>query len=406
MIVKKTLGHYKRKLESLYREVYANYLMTGDQIGDIGNDDWYENDSDSRNSLKMMLHVGDEEAKAVMNLLKQVKLSCQENPEQSCIYHLLRHNCVDVMQEVFKQAGGSGYFVDYFTDEQLNYGHLNTPSKLFEFKAAEYGLIKSRGLQRYLKMNFQKIWNVQDESNPNGDQKNSAFVESNELSEHFFHPFQTAENGTSSALNESYSLSKPIPEQGKRVFNAPIGEQFVFSDVFKLGVVIGKIAVNTFGFLSDLWCKSIGDKATKEEFSEWHQYEKNRLIDLSTQLEDMDAIVDEQVKEIEDLILELESAGEIDDGHPQIIDRDGIHNSGNFLNLKLFREVNSKWKKLSHQIIDARMDAIELKEELNRLKRSFGLLTKAYLERIGEKINQKVSFVDELSKQVGLLFLS
>lgn len=108
-----------------------------------------------------------------------------------------------------------------------------------------------------------------------------------------------------------------------------------------------------------------------------------------------------ELEEIEETLLDAscESIKSIDDEINQIKDS-GLYSLEDQLRLDGLKAEKNAWRKLRHHIIDLQFDAVKLEEELDYLKRSYGLPTKSYLENLQKKIallsDQSAEFKSQL----------
>lgn len=325
----------------------------GDQKGTVNNENWYEDDSDSRNSLKIMFYVDDNQAKAALDRIKEVAASCKsKNPEIACLYNFIQRNCVDFIQEIFVSAGGKGNFAGYFTDEQLNYGYLESPTRLYEFKAMNYAYLNTRGFPHYLRSGLQhNINNLYNTMGYGSIIGKDAFMQTFPLP----HKFQTLEPA----------------------------DWNIRGTIF-LGMVLAVGASKVFNYFSDLWLRS-GETVSNEFFVEWKQAGIKVLESLSKKLDEVEDVIDGMQNEINEEIEALKKK----ERKPK-----------NEMMLDLCEQDKTKWKILCNKRIDLLCDLTVLNQEMDKVLNSNKPLSKAYLDNFAQRI-EKVSeeckyFIDAL----------
>jgi Ankyrin repeats (3 copies) len=308
-------------------DVYENLFK--DQKGSVQREDWYENDSDSRNSLKITFYVDDKQAKAALNTIQEVSDSCKKEPEKSCVYNAVKRNCVSFVQEVYRSVGGRGDFAELFTGEQMNYGHFLTPSRLYEFKAVSYAYVKSR-----------------------------LFPEPQETIQNIYQNHLGNEKSAASAV-----LSTPQPQ------SQPLQSIGIGSAVL-LGFVLPVAATRAFDYLSWLWSRQ-GEAVSKEDFNQWNA--KKRMIGQ--------ALSDDLV-ELKGVFTEMRSF--LDSETAFIKTREKVDGAALYVN----EMEQAKWRKLEQKRIDLLCDWITLKSEIKELRKKGSLPSKSYLNRLDGMISQ------------------
>lgn len=336
-----------------------------DQIGHIQREEWYENDSLTKNSLKIMMYVDDKAAKSALDQIKDVEYSCQDNPEKACRYHMLERNCVDFVQEVFASAGGTGDFVDYFTEEQL--GYLPLPHRIWEFKAASYGFIRSRGVTKYLlgaipakiASTFQWLGSSVGLAERNIPLSNT-FVHIKQLTHEAPAQPQQEIPGNASTEQPDATTTSTDSKASPLQLPDPI-------DTVRVAVTIAFIAKNALGYLGHLYTLTVGEKAESTEVFKFLKKTKVRLDDLE-ELEDwLNFELSESYQKIED----IEASKDIEDGEDQ---------------LENARKHLKEMTALSDRQIDLYAEGLELKIQLKRLKRSKVIPTKKFINQLNQRV--------------------
>ena len=351
--------------------IYEQYLMTQEQVGNVGNEDWYENDSDTRNSLKIMFIVDDDQAKAALGAVKDVTQSCKDNPEKSCRYHMTTRNCVDFLQEVFTSAGGSGDFADYFTDEQLGHGHLTTPTRLYEFKAVDYTFIRSRGMPHYLRAGtYQTIGKVFNLTAWTGEgylqfaPLPNKFVQIKELVPSTAGQLNAKPHEPEEASSKEQEISESIPMP---TYNVSL------TDNINLARTIAKMATNLFSGLADFWHRSgPGEKGATEDFQEL----KDHIAPLFRVLRKQDKLENSIMEEI----------GRIDEQ----IEHLKLEEKPNEGDLEKLIINKNKLVQLSDELLDLYFKGLEIKKQIKTLDKIYTVPNKKYVVHLSDQIQELI----------------
>lgn len=336
-----------------------------DQIGNIQREEWYENDSLTKNSLKIMMYVDDKAAQSALGQIKDVEYSCVGNPENACRYNFLKRNCVDFVQEVFEKAGGAGDFVDYFTEEQL--GYLPLPHRIWEFKAVGYGFIRSRGVIKYLVGAAPaKIVNtVQWLGSTFGLAERNV-----PASNTFVHIKQLRLQAPTQPKQET--PRNESQEEPKSTTTSADSQEFPLQlpdpiDTVRVAVTIGYIAKNALGYLSHLYTLTVGEKAEPTEVFKFLSKVKFRLDDL---------------EELEDWL-----NFELGESYQKIEDIEAIEESEVSLNqLEEAQKHLKAMTALSDRQIDLYAEGLEIKIQLKRLKKSKVTPTKKFISQLEQRV--------------------
>lgn len=385
----KSLGAKKRWLAHTVRETLATFR---DQVGSIGNEDWYENDSDTRNSLKIMFILDDNQAKSALGKIKEVSLSCKENPEKSCRYHLTQHNCMDFLQDVFESTGAKGDFIDYFTDEQLDYGHLHSPSKIWEFKAIDYGFIRSRGMPQYFRAGtHQKISNAfETVASTLGFDFSVAhkFVHIEELMPPSPPPSFVVQEPISTlpsfVVEEPISPPPPTDESETQVVKSessfPLSSYPVsLADNINLARTVSKLAANLVSSVGYFVSRSVGTKATTEEVGQvvaaWSSDIKeslDKLDGLEYWINNDHNTINEEIEKLTQTIAESQA------NEPDLSSL-----KARLQHLKLRKATITR---ISDKQIDLIFKGMELKRQVKLLQKSHSLPTKSFVTKLESEI--------------------
>jgi Ankyrin repeats (many copies) len=337
-----TLGTYTGNLKThvargLRENIHIGYMLTKEQVGEVGNEDMYESISDVNNSLKIMFYVDDAQATAAMKTVKKAMDSCKNNPSEACRYQFLQHNCIEFLQDVYQSTGGAGNFGSFLTDQQLSHGHLNSVRYVNRFRAHNYAFVRSRGMEHYLKYGLGWKVDSQFQSLPSREVQRLHLTDHSEECE----------------AAPQYSMSAPsYPWQ-------------LVDDVM-LGAVLIKAAVNTYHFVSNLWVKMVGEKVLEEDFLAWQTQQAKVLKTVMDQLKAFGSTIDSDLIEIDCMQEE---------------------------NVKQERSILGKFW---NDYIDLLFDGFKLEEEFDALKSSRSLPTKAYLADLNKKIASLVAQADAL----------
>lgn len=462
----KKLEEAKKKYEMYKNEAKSAYSqLTQDQYGNLIDDTEYEYSSDQTNALKIMFYLDDEQAKTALSTINDVKFSCSQNPEKSCYYNAVNRNCVDVANEVFTSVGGQGYFADFFSNDQLNYGHLESPSRLWEFKAVNWGYIQSRGIPYYLASGvYQGINNIFNNIVPRFYPVNDLFAKS--FPTNF--KFQTLDETISQIHVEDISETSPtvdnessnsplassikglsfetpsshtpdeflIENTGHTAIEAisvrqlPIQEQSPtslapssqpllasvtaqqspqspsensasFNSHLMLAAVVTRIAIDIFKKISEI-STFFGEKVTSEKFSEWLSLQNEKIDHISKGLVEMEESIDLVSENI------IQRINEIKKDNDEILNMSGVndrqqYNQEEKIQLEIYNEEKSKWHKISDKHIDASFKLLEIKEQMKRLTKQQDLPSINYLENLNAKISELNIAYHEIRAQIELL---
>lgn len=373
-------GNTKRYVgRDILPAIRRNYMMLHKQIGDSGNEDISEGQSDENNFLKIMFYVNNTQAKAALEAMRKKIDSCRENPVDGCVYYVLDRNCVDFMQDIYQSAGGQGDFARFLTDQQLSHGHVTlSPSNLQAHRAHNYAFVRSRGMEHYLKYGFGETlnkmshfftpltgWNLNYRSLPNPFVK---YANSN-----FFN----------SRLIKTTDLpSVALMHHGTAEARQPIYQSYIHDDAL-LGIVLIKTAINAYNFVKDTWGKIFGERVTAEEWTDWQNGQEyslrislDRLHSIGSDIDEAFVAIDNEIDEIKEKVLLY------NDPMASVL----LYSMEDKLSLELMQKARSGISKLWNQYIDLQFEGIELEDELNRLKIDGRLPTKTHLANLEKRI--------------------
>ncbi|MDP1835074.1 MAG: ankyrin repeat domain-containing protein [Chlamydiales bacterium] len=236
------------------RNSYKQYVKPGlqlvlEQYGASSEEQWYENNSEVINSLKLQFFLSDSQAQESYKRIKKVSKSCREDKKEACLYRFSSANCVDFVQSVLSASGKSGKLMDYVTDAQMGYGHLRSPSLLYDFKAIEYAYIQSRGSIGYT-------------------------LAGAGLSSHHF------------ADAEELKMEDDTPTHPPAL-NTPTNLQNLVATV-SLGLVLSKGLENLARSLKTAWIKNTGERISDKEATKFSSVTLGKLKRTSEKLFDLD----------------------------------------------------------------------------------------------------------------------
>ncbi|MDP1835469.1 MAG: ankyrin repeat domain-containing protein [Chlamydiales bacterium] len=359
-VIKKTVGSFAREARYAYQDyIVNNFMMTQEQVGNIGNENWYENDSDTRNSLKIMFYVTDDQAKKALDTIHTVETSCVDNPEQACSYFLTSENCIDFVSKVFKNAGGAGEVMDYVTDQQVGYGHLHSPTRIFEFKAVEYAYIKARGFSHYLKAGTYVTLNSLVNLLPFVHQ--DLALNSYSLPHHFVNakallPPTTSVTTGIPQLVGSINPKSTSPSNWEGSSQARELETFSvnpaltsgFADNLALTLVLSHTATNCFKGIKNWWAWHKGEKASSRVVKDFCTNSKTTVKKQIKILEAIDQDLSDQRTEI----------------------YQGIEESDGVEELQYFYALKKQLNRLQGQQLDLVYEGMELSQSYKKMTRS------------------------------------
>lgn len=397
----KSLGANKRWLAHTIRESTATFR---DQVGSIGNEDWYENDSDTRNSLKIMFILDDKQAKSALETIKDVTLSCKENPEKSCRYHLTGHNCMDFLQDVFASTGAVGDFVDYFTDEQLDYGHLHSPSKIFEFKGVDYGFIRSRGMPHYLRAGmYQKLSHVYNSFASTIGLEESTMQDFS-LPHKFVHIDQLMPPPAPPPFIVEEPTSTPPPSEEAKTETPEVKPETPFPlssypvsivDNINLARTVTKMAANLFSSAGYVVNRSVGKKVNSEEVVQVVETWSTEIKDSLKNLNDLELWINYEHNNVNE---EIESLTDrLEESQPNQADVPALLKQLQDLKLRKAHIIRTSDKQ-----IDLVFKGMELKRQVKMLGKSHSLPTKHFVEKLEQDLSdftkEALNFAIEFEK--------
>lgn len=400
-VAKENVGHYLWEVKRyLKQELKKGYLLTQERAGRVGNEDWYENHSDTKNLLKIMFYLSDEQAKGALDTIKGVTLSCKENPEKSCRYFLTQRNCVDFVREVYHGTGATGEFADFFTDEQLAQGHLHAPSQIHEFRAVNYAYLRSRGMHPSYLENLNRLNQVYNSVGSFLNWEPDYFK-----AEHFPHkissiqellPSQIALSQTPTALatfpeplnpqqssneipDESPSISRPYSASG--------------ADQVSLAVVVGKMAYNCFTSLSSFLSQKVGEKASLNEAEELCKTGMEILGKGFALIDPLEEIIDDAKSDLEAEIVRHSNFDDNGDLIPVYTEEQKIAVDKYNRELAKLSKANSLW-------VDLTFKGVEINEQLTKLERSTSTPTKKFLDDLQMQLDTFKRECNELHSQL------
>jgi Ankyrin repeats (3 copies) len=316
------------------------YHFLGKRPGRVGNDDFSESESDVHNLLKIDFYLDDPQAKTALNTIQNIESSCNEQ-DASCMFSLTGSNCIDFMQKVFKSSGSDGHFASYLSAEQLSYE-----------RTGNYALTRSRGVEFFLKYSFgsmgQKVYQA---LTPLLGPDLGLFTESSQTN-------QTKD------IDEVYNT-----EQGLLP-----AYQFNLCDSIMLGAFLIKAAADTYHFMSDLWVKTVGEKTSADELSEWLNEQKEILRVAKRALK----LISNQMSWME------------------------IHQKISGLEDEALNKTENECKKFRDSYIDLLFDGIELEDKLKFFEKRKFLPTKNYLKKLKKKIEKFSSDCKNFTKKADL----
>jgi ankyrin repeat protein len=223
-----------------------------EQYGSIQEELWYENDSTTRNSLKVQFFLTDSQSQEAFKRIMQVSSSCRGTTKEACIYRFSSANCVDFVHSVFSASGANGQIMDYVTDAQAGFGHLLSPEQLYQFKAMDYAYIQSRGLTGY------------------------ALATAGLLPDQFANAEELA------GEDDLNTLAVPPP------LNTPTLNLHQMVATAALGLVLSKELGNLARSIKTIWIKNTGERTSLEEATEFSALALAGLKKISNQLFDLD----------------------------------------------------------------------------------------------------------------------
>jgi hypothetical protein len=145
------------------------------------------------------------------------------------------------------------------------------------------------------------------------------------------------------------------------------------------------VAFDAHRFVTVLWGKIVGEKVSREEFSQWRETQESLLTDAMNMLDFIGAEIDSRLVELDELIDNVKK--EILFDNPEF----GIlYHTDDKSTLDALKAERSGLSKLWNDYIDLQFDGMELEEELDLLKGIRGLPTKTHLA--------------DLEKRIGILF--
>lgn len=355
--------------------VFDFYLKFKEQPGQVANEEWYESECDSLNTIKLMFYMSDEQAKQALETVQDVTLSCRENPEKSCRYHMTSQNCMDFLQEVFASTGSRGDIMDFLSDDQIGQGHMFSPRSLYEFKSLDYGFIRSRGLPHYLSAAlYPKINHVFNTIAPQIGIEQDAFAKANPLPEKIISvqefvgrlPHEVAVPLPSESIPTEESFTVEAEELSPTTSNpAPVPYTVSLADNISLAVVATKIAWNALSGLGSLWTTLTDEKATDSAI----KHALDTLPVVTEKLSMLDRMNDVLALELEILDEELEE-----------------NNSQETINT--LRSDRASLIRMSNEYIEICTQGYQLEEELKRVGASYSKPTATYIEGLKNRLQE------------------
>lgn len=362
-------------LQAFLPSFFDFYLKFKEQPGQVANEEWYESECDSLNTIKLMFYMSDEQAKQALDTVQDVSLSCRENPEKSCRYHMLNENCMDFLQKVFASTGSQGDLIDFLSDNQIGQGHLFSARKLYEFKSLDYGFIRSRGLPHYLSAAlYPKINEAFNTIAPHLGIEQDAFAKAHPLPEKIINlqefvarlPHEVAIPLPTEEIPKEGNFTTAEVEQTLTTSNlGPIPYTASIADNISLAFVATKIARNALSGLGSLWNTFTDTKATELAITQVLV----KLPMVSEKLSDLDRMNDVLDLELEILDEELEESQSQD-----------TTNS--------LRKERASLIEMSNEYIELSTQGYQLEEELKRVKESYSKPTTSYIEALENRLQE------------------
>jgi len=102
--------------------------------------------ADEKNSLKVSFVMTEEQTQKLESYVETLKKSCDNKSAEHCLYFAPTKNSVTFIQDAFRVAGLEGDPFDYFSEEQLANGELNSFAYLYAHKALLFVRITSQEL--------------------------------------------------------------------------------------------------------------------------------------------------------------------------------------------------------------------------------------------------------------------
>jgi Ankyrin repeats (3 copies) len=333
--------------------------------GVVGNEDISESFADVNNLLKIKFYLDDQQAKSALKRIQKTESACNDPYNPTCVFSPAGKNCVDFMLKIFKSAGGRGDFASYFADNQLSSGRTQL-----------YAFMRSRGVGMPL------VGKIINEFSPIiGLEK-----------DYFFKSFPPSNLIVDRIENPSSVREIDLPQEvfpqiapGKDPENCLPPYPLYFAHSLMLGAVAVKVAFDAHRFVTVLWGKIVGEKVSREEFSQWRETQESLLTDAMNMLDFIGAEIDSRLVELDELIDNVKK--EILFDNPEF----GIlYHTDDKSTLDALKAERSGLSKLWNDYIDLQFDGMELEEELDLLKGIRGLPTKTHLA--------------DLEKRIGILF--
>lgn len=325
-------------------DVFENIFSN--QKGHLGNENPYEHDSDSKNSLKMMLYIDDYQAQAALEKIQEVADACKRGKgEEPCRYNAFGDNCVTFLQKVYESIGGNGYFADLFTSEQLNYGHFTNPARLYEFKATSYAFVQSR-------------WS-----------HNEANEKITDVYQQQLHELVVVDN-------------QPVVNSLSGIRVRPFESNANASYILLLGAVLPVAIYKIGNYFSEVWSR-FGTPVAEEDFRLWYEEKIGILGKILKGMNEAGKKTKREQNALDDMIRELNDS----------------ENKEDKIVLLLLKDAKAKWQKIGHASIDLLCAWVELE---NKIKNSSNrtLPTKSYLERLEGEISQLSSNYETLESEM------
>ncbi len=158
--IKSTINYLNDKR----RDLRPFIAMTGDQLGNVGNETFYRQKSINNNHNRIKFYIDPTQSKKALEYIRTTKKSCSKVSE-SCKYNLLGRNCVDFCAEVFKYSTDIDDIDPkvFISDSQFDYGYMSSLENIMGNNANFYAYFKSRGysgFDRALNLNTKKESNL------------------------------------------------------------------------------------------------------------------------------------------------------------------------------------------------------------------------------------------------------
>lgn len=403
-VAQENVGHYLWEVKRyLKQELKKGYLLSQERVGRVGNEDWYENHSDTKNLLKIMFYLNDEQAKGALDTIKGVTLSCEENPERSCRYFLTQRNCVDFVREVYHGTGATGEFADFFTDEQLAQGHLHAASQIHEFRAVNYAYLRSRGVHPSYLENLNRLNQVYNTVGSFLNWQPDYFK-----AEHFPHKIssiqellpsqialiQTAAPGLAAIPTESprheESASNEIPYESPSILKPYSASA---ADQVSLAVVVGKMAYNCFTSLSSFYSQKVGEKASPKETDELCKTGQEILDKGFALIDPLEEVIDDSKTDLEAEIIRNSNFDDNGELIPVYTPEQKIALDQYNLRLAELSKANDRW-------IDLTFKGMKIHEQLTKLEQSTSPPTKKFLDDLHMQLDSFTEECKELHSQL------